>query len=129
MTLRRLDPETLPAPAGPYTQAVEAPAGGRWLHVSGQIGMRADGSMPDDFSGQADVAWTNVVAALAAAGMDVHDLVKVTTFLTDASQLPALGPIRAAFLGEARPASTLLVVAALARPGWLVEVEAVAWRA
>ena len=106
-----------------------APAAGRWLHISGQVGVRKDGSIPEDFKGQAHCAWENLVAVLAAAGMTVADLVKVNTYLTDRSQHPQFSPIRAKFLGDARPASTLVVVAALARPEYLVEVEAVACRA
>ena len=106
-----------------------APAAGRWLHISGQVGVRKDGGVPEDFKGQAHCAWENLVAVLAAAGMTVADLVKVNTYLTDRSQHPQFSPIRAKFLGDARPASTLVVVAALARPEYLVEVEAVACRA
>jgi len=58
--------------------------------------------------------------------MDVSHLVKVTTYLTDAGNLPKLGPVRGRFLGENRPASTLVVVSALAKPDWLIEVEALA---
>lgn len=127
--VQALNPEYMAPPAGLYSQGVVAPAGGRWLHVAGQVGIRPDGSVPPDFEGQAEAAWENVMAVLAAAGMGPADLVKVTIFLTDAAQLPLFGPIRARFLGPARPASTLVVVAALARPEWRVEVEAIACRA
>jgi 2-iminobutanoate/2-iminopropanoate deaminase len=125
--LQRLNPDTVPPP-GMYSQGVVAPADGRWLHIAGQIGVRRDGSSPADFQGQAQIAWENIVAVLAAAGMDVGDLVKVNTYLVDRSHLPQFSPIRARILGEARPASTLLIVAALGRPELLVEIEAVACR-
>ncbi|TFZ04689.1 RidA family protein [Ramlibacter rhizophilus] len=127
--LKALNPPSVAAPGGPYSQAVLAPSGGRWLHVSGQVGVRPDGSIPEHFEGQAEVCWQNLVALLSEAGMGVQDLVKVSTFLTDAAQVARLGPVRAKFLGDARPASTLVVVAALARPQWQVEVEAIAWKA
>ncbi|MDB5896876.1 MAG: enamine deaminase RidA [Ramlibacter sp.] len=126
--LVRLNPDTV-APPGMYSQGVVAPAAGRWLHISGQVGVRRDGSIPEDFKGQAQCAWTNLVAVLEAAGMTVADLVKVNSYLTDRSQHPQFSPIRAKFLGDARPASTLVIVAALARPEYLVEIEAVACRA
>jgi enamine deaminase RidA (YjgF/YER057c/UK114 family) len=126
-TLLRLNPEGIAPPVGLYSQGIVAPAQGRWLHVAGQVGLRPDGTVPPDFAGQADAAWQNLMAVLQAAGMGAANLVKVTTFLTSASDLPQFAPVRARFLGDARPASTLLVVQALARPEWLVEVEAVAY--
>jgi enamine deaminase RidA (YjgF/YER057c/UK114 family) len=128
-TLQRLNPDTIAPPVGLYSQGVATPGGGRWLHIAGQVGLRRDGTLGEGFEAQAQAAWENVVGVLAAAGMAPTDLVKVTTFLTDAAHLPQFGPVRARFLGDARPASTLLIVAALARPEWLVEVEAVAWKA
>lgn len=124
-----LNPPSIAAPLGLYSHAIVIDAPGRWLHVSGQVGVRPDGSTPADFATQVEVAWTNLAAVLASAGMDVSNLVKVTTYLVDEADLPALGPVRARFLGDARPASTLVVVKALAKPGWRVEVEATAFRA
>jgi 2-iminobutanoate/2-iminopropanoate deaminase len=123
--LQRLNPETVPAP-GMYSHGVVAPASGRWLYVSGQVGVGRDGSCAADFEGQAQQAWQNLVAVLAAAGMGVQDLVKVNTYLTDRAHMPQFSAVRLRFLGEARPASTLLMVAALGRPEWLLEIEAVA---
>jgi len=123
-----LNPATIAPPVGLYSQGMVAPTQGRWLHIAGQVGLRPDGSVPPDFASQAEVAWQNVLAVLAAADMAPSDLVKLTTYLTDASHLPQFAPVRSRYLGDARPASTLVVVQALARPEWLVEVEAVAWR-
>ena len=124
---RTLSPASVAAPVGPYSQGIASSGPGTWLHVAGQIGVTADGRLLDGFEAQARQAWTNLVAVLAEAGMDVSHLVKVTTYLVDASHLPLLGPVRGAFLGEARPASTLIVAQALARPEWLFEVEASAF--
>lgn len=129
MTSQKLNPPAIAAPVGAYSHGVLAPATGQWLHVSGQIGVRPDGSLGSGFAEQARLAWENLVAVLTAANMDASHLVKVTTFMTDAGDLKDLNPVRSAFLGEARPASTLLIVKALARPDWLFEVEAVAYRA
>ncbi len=127
MSTRKINPSSIAAPVGAYSHAIAAPAAGRWLHLSGQVGIRPDGSLPDDFAGQAQAAWSNVRAILEDADMSIENLVKVTTFLVDRGDLPALNGVRAPFLGEHRPASTLLVVAALARPEWRIEIEAVAW--
>ena len=124
-----LNPSTVPMPAGPYSQAVRISGAGQWLHVSGQIGMRADGSLAEGVEAQATVAWQNLLALLEAAGIGVQHLVKLTTFLVDREHLGLVNPVRARFRGDARPASTLIVARELARPEWLFEIEAVAFRA
>ncbi|HVF63316.1 MAG TPA: RidA family protein [Casimicrobiaceae bacterium] len=126
MINKTLNPATVHQPAGLYSHGVIAKASGEWLYVAGQVGIEPDGALAQGFAEQARATWTNVVAVLAAAGMDVQHLVKVTTFLTDADNLPQLNPVRAKILGDARPASTLVIVKALAKPEWLIEVEAVA---
>ena len=127
--MKKYVPKAVAAPAGPYNHGVEIPPGARVLHLAGQIGLPPDGKLPADFEGQANQCWKNIKAILAEAGMGVEDLVKCTHFLTRAEDVPAYGKIRAQHLGEARPASTLLVISALARPGMLVEVEAIAAKA
>ena len=127
--MKTYNPSTVFAPTGPFSHGVETPAGARWLHISGQIGVAPDGKVPADFEAQATQCWRNVKAVLAAAGMGVDNLVKCTHFLTRAEDVATYGRIRARELGEARPASTLLVISALARPGLLVEVEAIASKA
>ncbi len=128
MTCQNLNPPQMAAPAGMYSHGVLAPAAGQWLHVSGQIGLRPDGTLGSAFAEQARLAWENLMAVLAAAQMDASHLVKVTTYMTDAADLKELNAVRSGFLKEARPASTLLIVKALARPEWLFEVEAVAFK-
>ena len=125
---RLLNPGDVPAPAGPYSQGVLSEGPGSWLHIAGQIGVDREGGLQEGFEAQARQAWTNLVAVLAAANMDAYHLVKVTTYLVDGADMARLGPIRTGFLGNARPASTLVVVKALARPEWLIEVEATAFR-
>lgn len=122
------NPTTIAAPLGAYSNGISAPAGGRWLHIAGQVGVLADGSLADGVEAQADAAWRNLLAVLADAGMGVEHLVKVQHFLVDPADLPVYGAVRKRHLGDARPASTLLFVAGLAQPGWKVEIDAVAWR-
>jgi len=129
MSVQLLNPPEVSQPIGPYSQAVHVSGAGRWLHIAGQIGADAQGRVAPDFQGQADQAWKNVVALLKAADMDVSHLIKVVTYLTREEDVPAMGPVRLAYLGEARPAATMVIAKALARKEWLVEVEAVAFRA
>ncbi len=58
--------------------------------------------------------------------MGVGDLVKITTYLVNADDLAAAGAARARFLGDARPASATVIVKALVKPEWLIEIEAIA---
>ncbi len=123
------NPTSISPPLGRYNHGISAPSGGRWLHIAGQIGLRPDGSLAEGFAAQAEAVWQNLTAILADAGMTPVDLVKVNHYLVRHADLADYNPVRARFLGDACPASTLLVVQALARTEWLIEVDAVAWRA
>jgi 2-iminobutanoate/2-iminopropanoate deaminase len=114
---------------GTYGDAVEVPPNARWLITAGTPGLAPDGHLPADITGQAETAWTHIVACLARAGMTVDDIVKVTQYLVQPADIPAYARVRARFLGGARPASMLLVVPALVRPEFLLEVEVQAARA
>jgi enamine deaminase RidA (YjgF/YER057c/UK114 family) len=121
-----MNPETIAPPQGAYSHAVEIPAGSNVLHVSGQVGVAPDGTVPSDFRGQAENAWFNLARILEHNGMGMADVVKVSQFLTRAEDMPAYREVRGKYLGDRQPASTLLIVAGLASPEFLVEVEIVA---
>jgi enamine deaminase RidA (YjgF/YER057c/UK114 family) len=108
---------------GTYSDAIEVAPGQRWLFSAGTPGLTADGTLPPDIAGQAEIAWTHILAMLDRAGMTVHHLVKVTHYLLREADIPAYTAVRQRFLGDARPASMLLVVPALVRPGFLLEIE------
>ena len=110
----------------PYSPAVLASGPVRTLYISGQVGIDASGQVPADFEGQVRAAFANLEQVLAAAGMGLGDLAKVTAFLTDPSDYAAYGPLRTELLKGNKPASTLVIAAALARPEWRFEIEAVA---
>jgi 2-iminobutanoate/2-iminopropanoate deaminase len=109
-----------------YSHAIELPPGARVIYISGQVGAAPDGTMPTDFAGQAEQAFQNLGAVLAAAGMTREDLVKVNSYLVRREDLDAYRAIRSRFYGGVRPASTLLLISGLAREGGLIEIEAVA---
>ena len=127
MSNRIIATNEVAAPLGPYSLAIASVGSGTWLHIAGQVGVDPSGQLMDGFEAQARQTWANLVAVLSGAGMRVEHLVKVSTFLTRQSDLPQLGPVRAEFMGESRPASTVVVVQALARPEWLVEIEGIAF--
>jgi 2-iminobutanoate/2-iminopropanoate deaminase len=126
--LETYNPQTVAPPFSRYSHGVEATAGARWLYISGQVGVTPEGKVADGAAAQIEQAWRNVVSVLEAAGMGPRDLVKVTTFLINRDDLPTARTVRDRMLQGAAPASTLLFVAGLASPEWLVEVEAIAAR-
>jgi enamine deaminase RidA (YjgF/YER057c/UK114 family) len=97
----------------------------RVLFVSGQVALRPDGTLPSGFEAQCEQVWRNVIAALAAAGLGVEHLVKVTTYLTDRSQVILNRAIRQRVLGPHEPAATTVIAQTL-DPAWLLEIEAIA---
>lgn len=113
-------------PPTSYSHAVEVGPGARTLFISGQIPMSPDGTCPEDFRTQAWQCWNNLSATLAAAGMELTDLVRVQAYVTSTEYLGDYRAIRDEVVGDKRPASTLLVVAGLGRPEWKVEIEAIA---
>jgi enamine deaminase RidA (YjgF/YER057c/UK114 family) len=127
--LQRLNPASVSAPFSRYSHAVIAPQGYRWLYISGQVGADRDRNIPDGFEAQAELAFQNLIACIRASGFDLEDLVKVTVLLTRAADVAAYRRIRERMLGNVAPASTLMIVAGLAAPELLVEVEGVAARA
>jgi enamine deaminase RidA (YjgF/YER057c/UK114 family) len=126
---KRHNPASLyPSPA--YTHGIEIAPGARMLFVSGQIGRSRDGSIVEGFDAQIDLAWSNVMAVLAEAGMDFGDVVKVNEYVAHPEHVAACRARRARMYGERyRPATTLAVVQQLAFPEILVEIEVVAARA
>ncbi|HVL34073.1 MAG TPA: Rid family hydrolase [Burkholderiales bacterium] len=127
--LKKLNPAAIRAPLGAYTHGIEVPPGARVLHVSGQVGVQPDGSVPPGIEEQLACAWQNLLAILAAADMTAADIVKVTTYLTREEDFKVHPRIRARFLGEARPSATAVCVRALAAPEFLCEIEVIAARA
>ncbi|MDA9543501.1 RidA family protein [Bradyrhizobium yuanmingense] len=119
------NPATVHPPAGGYCMGLELQQHRRLLFISGQVPQKSDGTVPDGFEAQCEQAWRNVREVLAAAGLGVEHLVKVTTFLTDRSQVVANRAIRRAMLGEHQPALTVVVVETV-DSNWLLEIEAIA---
>jgi enamine deaminase RidA (YjgF/YER057c/UK114 family) len=122
-----INPPGLATPTG-YTHVVVA-ADRRTVYVAGQVALDSTGKLvgAGDFRAQAEQVFANLRRALASVGASFADVVKTTTFITDAKQVPALREVRTRHLDpKYPPASTLLVVSALARPELLIEIEAIA---
>ena len=115
----------LAEPISHYTDAVRA---GDLLFVSGFVPVDGEGRLVggDDVVAQTRQVLANLGAVLSAAGATFADVVKVTVYLTDIADRARINPVRQEVFGDARPASTLVEVSALAVPGAKLEIEAVA---
>lgn len=123
------NPQDVHEPVGSYTHQVEITGNERLLVISGQVGMRQDGSVPEDPLEQLDVAFENILHNLHTAGMSVSDLVKVNYYLVGEFDTARRREVILSKLQGHRPCSTLVYVAALASPVYRVEIEAWASRA
>ncbi|MFN3855401.1 MAG: RidA family protein [Phreatobacter sp.] len=126
--LRKLTPAAMPAPFARYSHAVEIPAGARLLFCSGQLGLGADGRVPDSAEAQADLCFAAIGHMLAEAGMDMSDIVRINAFVTDRSHMAGYMASRDRHVASPPPASTLMIVSGFTRPEFKVEVEVVAAR-
>jgi 2-iminobutanoate/2-iminopropanoate deaminase len=125
---KALHSENLNTPRGPYVHGLLLDNPKQLLFVAGQVGIRADGVTGKGIVEQTEIVWQNILEVLRLGGMGVTDIVKVTSFLTSPDYIKDYGAKRLEFLGDHRPTSTLLVVAGLASPDLIVEVEVVAAR-
>ena len=102
--------------------------GGRLLYISGQVAWDASGNIAGtgDVRAQARQTFENLRRVLQAAGGDLGDLMKVTTYITRIEDFPAVAQARSEVFGGELPASTLIVVKSLFHPDFLIEVEGVA---
>ncbi|MCL9852117.1 RidA family protein (plasmid) [Ralstonia solanacearum P673] len=97
------------------------------LFIAGQIGIRADGTVPETVEEQIDLAFRRLGAILQAAGLGFEDLVELVSYHVDVDkQLAAFREIKDRYIQADAPAWTILGVAALARPTLVVEIKAVA---
>ena len=120
-TIKRILLDDLPAPVSHYCHAVRADDR---VWISGMVGIRNDGSVPEDVEEQFQIALDCLDFALRAAGGRPEHVVKVQVFLTDVNDRTKINPIRENYFGTHRPASTLVEVSGLISPELKVEIEA-----
>ncbi len=121
-----IQPDGVASPAAAYSLARLVTGDCRWLHTSGIVATRPDGTVPPALADQADVVWATLAALLAQAGMVPTDVVSITTYVVVGEDLSLVMAARDRFFGGHRPASTLVTVPALARPEWRMEIALVA---
>jgi len=125
MAIKYHNPKSV-ALAGKYSLATEVPGGSRMVFVAGQVGLDGSGKLADGIDAQCEQVWKNIGEVLKASDMGFKDIVKITSFLTDSRFILANRAARDKVIGEPYPASTLLIVQALADPAMLVEIEVIA---
>ena len=111
-----------------YTQVIKVEGAQSILFISGQVDYDSEGrpGHVGDFAGQARATLAALKAQVEAAGGTMASIVKINTYLVDIRHRNELAAIREEFFGKRAPASTLVGVTALAQPGWLIEIEAIA---
>ena len=119
-------PTGIAPPAARYAHAVLSENPSRWLHTAGVVGVRPDGTIPNDVGDQAQVIWQNLDAMLSEAKMSAADIVTMMTYVIPEQDLASVMEARDAYFGDHLAASTLLVVPQLAQPSWKVEISIIA---
>jgi len=120
------NPQNVHAPLGSYSHQAEVTGNERLLVLAGQVGMREDGTVPEDAFEQLDLAFENIFRNLQAAHMDMKDILKLTYYVVGEMDVAKRREIILSRLQGHKPCSTFLYVAGLASPVYKVEVEALA---
>jgi 2-iminobutanoate/2-iminopropanoate deaminase len=122
--MKFINPDSIVKPASQYSQAVLLTTAKQRLVISGQIGMKPDGTMETGMRAQMERTWSNLLAVLADAGFERTHLVKITCFVTEPGQTALYRETRDAALQGHKCAATYLQIAGLASPEMRVEIEA-----
>jgi enamine deaminase RidA (YjgF/YER057c/UK114 family) len=118
-----LNPKINPMAGYGYNQGLLIEQPTRLAKLAGQVGVAPDGSVPDDFRAQAELAWDNVETVLAQAGMTVADICKVVSYVTGAEHLAAYVEVHARRTGGHEPPWTNVTLPASADAHFLIEVD------
>lgn len=120
-------PATIAPPFGNYAHGI---AVGPLIVTSGQLGLAADGTIPDGVTAQAEICFASIRAILASAGADFSHIVRLNAYVTRREDMAAYMTVRDRMMADlaVKPASTLMIVAGFTRPEFLVEIEATAYR-
>lgn len=123
-----LAPAGIAPPFARYSHGVVVPASAHLIATSGQLGIAADGSVPDSAEAQARLCFDNLAAILAEAGADPTHVVRINAYVTDRVHMAGYMAARDAWLADVTvlPASTLMIVSGFTRPEFKVEIEVLA---
>jgi 2-iminobutanoate/2-iminopropanoate deaminase len=124
--LRALSPASIKPPLARYSHGIAVPAGHRLVVTSGQLGLAADGAIPDSCEAQADIYFANIAAILAEDGMNLANIVRLNAYVTAREHVQGYMRSRDRQFAGIPPASTLIIVSGFTRAEFLVEIEAIA---
>lgn len=124
-----INPSGISSPASHYNHAFCIEPGATWMTLSGQLGERQDGSCPESVVGQSEQAWQNIIAILAAKNFGMRDIAKVTSYIVGTENIDQYVDVHKKIVSDHMPPWTLVVVPALGRPHYKVEVDVTAARA
>ena len=126
--MRELNPSTISPPFAAYAHGVEVAGGHRLLVTSGQLGLAADGTIPEGSEAQADICFGNLSAILREGGAGPENVVRINAYVTGREHMAGYMAARDRWLEDVAslPASTLVIVSGFTRPEFVVEVEVTA---
>ena len=125
--MKRMEPETVAAPFGAYSHGLSGNFS-RLAATSGQLGIRADGTVPPGATEQAEICFSAILEILSEAGLGPENVLRINAYVTQRRHMAEYMKVRDRTFAqvEPKPCSTLLVVSGFTRPEFLVEVEAIA---
>ena len=128
MPKRAVTSPKLPAPSGHFAQAIEAPAAGRLLFISGMIAKDASGQIVGrgDIEAQTRQVCENLKSAVEAAGGTLDDICRVDVYIRNMEHFPQIHAVRRAFFTGTAPASTMVEGTKFTTPDALIEINAIA---
>jgi 2-iminobutanoate/2-iminopropanoate deaminase len=124
--MRALSPSSIRPPLANYSHGIAVPAGHRLVFVAGQLGIAPDDRIPEDSEAQADLCFANIAAILAEDGMTMANVVRLSVYVTAREHMQGYRRSRDRQFPGTPPTTTLLMVSGLARPEFLIEIEAIA---
>ena len=122
-----LNPPNVHSPTG-YSHTAVVPAGTELIFLSGQVGIKPDGSVPATLEEQSVEMFNNIQSLLLAHGLDASAIVKITLFVVAGQDIRIVRSARAHLLGDHKPTSTAVFISQLVDPKLLVECEVIAAR-
>lgn len=125
--MKALNPPELHPPFAAYSHGVATP---ELVVTSGQLGITADGTVPDGAEGQARIIFDALDRILCAGGLQRQHVLRLNAYVTDREHAPGYMRVRDDWVRDldVLPASTLMIVSGFTRPEFVVEVEAIAVR-
>ena len=124
--MRALTPASIRAPLARYSHGIAVPADHRLVITAGQLGIGTDDHIPADSEAQADICFANIAAILAEDGMTMADIIRLSVYVTARDHMEGYRRSRDRQFPGTPPTTTLIMVAGLVRPEFVIEIEAIA---